>query len=296
LIQNPHLYDSSLKALLEEQTEEILSHLIPEVEVEDELNDEELKPPLPTDRLYLAHYRKESCILHIGLETEGGSESVYRLLEYCGILDQKYHLPIVPVVIYPFRTRKSLPKTPLSVKVGKEAILNFYFRILALWNLRAQEFLDKQAISMYALLPTMQGATYDVLKRALDEMKDGYGDNEKLLAEQILLFDTFLLRSDMVSLENKEKIYKELDMFYNLIEERRLVRKKMADSRIQGKIEEAQQAILEIVQNRFPSLTDEIQQKIIEIKELTLLRSMIRQLSAAPDENVARWLLSSPIA
>ena len=308
MIQNPHPYDSSLKTLLEGQTEEIFSYLLPEVEIKSELNDELLKPPLRADRVYLAHYGREECILHIELEVEVSSEIVYRLLEYYGILYRKHRKPIVPVVIYPFRSKTALPETPLSVEVRNETILNFSFRILALWHLQAQQFLDKQAISMYALLPTMQGATYNVLKRALDEMKDGYGDKKKLLAEQILLFDVFLVRSDMVSPEDKEKIDKELEMFDSLLEESRLLRKKTAEAKlrgeaegkaegkIEGKIEEAQQAILEIVQTRFPSLADEVQQKIVGIKELALLRSMIRQFSGAPDENVARSLLSPSTA
>ncbi|TMC20290.1 MAG: hypothetical protein E6J34_13000 [Chloroflexi bacterium] len=304
MIKNPHLYDSSLKALLEGHTAEILTHLLPEVKVGKELNSEVLKPPLRADRLYLARYGRQVCILHIELETRVSGTIVYRLIEYYGILYRKYRKPIVPVIIYPFRSKKSLPKTPLDVKVGSETILNFSFRILALWHLQAQQFLDKHAISMYALLPTMQGATYNVLRRALDEMKDGYGDNKRLLAERILLFDVFLLRSDMVSLEDKEKIGKELEMFESLIEESRLLRKKTAEARaqaltegkIEGKIEGEQQAILKIVQTRFPLLADEAQQKIKGIKELTLLESMIEQFLIAPDENVARSLLRPSIA
>ena len=131
-------------------------------------------------------------------------------------------------------------------------------------------------------------------------MKDGYGDNKKLLAEQILLFQVFLQRSDMVSPEDKEKIDKELEMFDSLLEESRLVRKKTAEAKLrglaEGKIEEAQKVILKIVRAHFPSLLDEAQQKIMEIKELALLESMIDQFVITRDENVARSLLSPSTA
>jgi len=55
-------------------------------------------------------------------------------------------------------------------------------------------------------------------------MKDGYRDNKKLLAEQILLFKVFLQRSDMVSPEDKEKIDKELKRRQNKIRKHNLTR------------------------------------------------------------------------
>ena len=69
----------------------------------------------------------------------------------------------------------------------------------------------------------MRGATYDVLKQALDEMKVFYGENRRRLAEQILLFDTFLQRSDTISLVDKCKVQEYLDMFDSLLDESRFV-------------------------------------------------------------------------
>jgi hypothetical protein len=76
----------------------------------------------------------------------------------------------------------------------------------------------------------MRGATYEVLKQALDEMKAFYGENRRRLAEQMLLFDTFLQRSDTLSIVDKYKVQEYLDMFDSLLDESRIVKKKAAEA------------------------------------------------------------------
>lgn len=306
MTQSSQPYDSSLKSLLEGQVVEVLSHLVPEVEVDEELNDEVLKPPLRADRVYRGRYQGQICIVQIELETGADRGMAYRLLEYYGILLRKYrNKPVISVVIYPFRT--SIPESPLRVFVGREEILAFHFRVIALWELSAKYFLDKGAVSIYALLPTMQDATYYVLRQALDEMKQWHGDNSRRLAEQILWFGTFLQRSDMVSPEDKEKVEEHLSMFDSLLEENRFVRKKAAEAeargraegraegKVEGKAEALRQVIIKAVDARFPSLTILAQQKVETISELGTLQNLIVQVMMAPDENTIRWLLTIPV-
>src|SRR5947209_7130759 len=108
-------YDSSLKILFEGHAAEIMHHLL-KVEHVDELGTEVLKPPLRADRVYLMLYEGMLGILHAELETASDSEMDYRMLEYYGSLLRKYRKPILPVVIYPFRT--ALPTSPLLIFLG----------------------------------------------------------------------------------------------------------------------------------------------------------------------------------
>jgi predicted transposase YdaD len=188
------------------------------------------------------------------------------------------------------------------VTVGQEEILRFHYRVIALWKLQAQDFLERHAVRMYALLPTMQGTTYHVLREALDAMKEWYGEDRRRLAEHILLFDTFLRRSEMVSPEDKQRIEEELDMFESLLEESRFVQKARAEGMalgkseglVEGEVQALQQAIIEIVEARFPSLTEQAKHAVETVKEPTALHMLIRKFSTAPDENIARWLLDIP--
>ncbi len=148
---------------------------------------------------------------------------------------------------------------------------------------------------MYALLPTMRGATYEVLKQALDEMKEFHGENRRRLAEQILLFDTFLQRTDTVPSEDKHKIQEYLNMFDSLLDESRFVRKKAAEAKAEGKaegeIEALRQVVVEIVQSRFPSLVGLAQQKVTKLNEAQELHRLIMQVTITGDEVATREIL-----
>jgi predicted transposase YdaD len=297
-MQKDQPYDSSLKSFLEGMAAQVIPELLAGAEVEEELNVEVLKPPLRADRVYRIRYKEEKCILQVELETKGDSKIVYRLLEYYGILYRKHRKPIISVVIYPFRT--AIPESPLRIVVGSEEVLTFHFYVVALWLLDAQSYVRRRVVSMYALLPTMQGATYDVLKQALDEMKEDHGERRKL-AEQILLFDTFLQRTDTVSSEDKHKIEEYMDMFDSLLEESRFVRKKRAEGKVEGKIEgkiegtmeTLRQVIVEFVQTRFPSLTTLAQQQVSHVNEPQRLHELVMQLAVVDGEEAAQKLLKS---
>ena len=287
-------YDSTLKSLLEDQAGEIIPYLVEGAEHEKELSGEALKPPLRADRVFLVRYQEKQHILHIELETGPDSEIAYRLLEYYGILLKKHKKPIISAVLYPFRT--SLPESPLRVMSDQEAVLVFHFRVIAFWKLEAQDYLNKHAVSMYALLPTMHAADYTVLSRALDEMKEYYTGRERKLATQLLWFGTFLQRTDTASLEDKLRIEEKMDQFDSLLEQNPYVQKKKEEGREEGEIKALQRSVVNIVRKRFPALADLAQQQVAQINKPDVLDYLIAQVSTAPDENVVRFLLSPSAA
>jgi hypothetical protein len=289
-MQNNQPYDSSLKSFLEGLAAQVIPELLAGAEVEEELNGEILKPPLRADRIYRIRYKGAKSILQVELETQANAKIAHRLLEYYGILFRKYGKPIISVVIYPFRT--TIPESPLRIVVGSEEVLTFHYHVIALWMLDARAYLNRRAISMYALLPTMQGATYDVLKQALDEMKEEHSERRRL-AEQVLLFDTFLQRTDTVLLEDKHKIEEYMDMFDSLLEESRFVRKKRAEGKVEGTIETLRQVIVEFVQTRFPSLTGLAQQEVANVNEPQRLHGLVMQLATIDNEEAAQKLLKT---
>jgi hypothetical protein len=291
VLQKNQPYDSSLKSLLEGLAAQVIPELLAGAKVEEELNCEVLKPPLRADRVYQIRYKGVSCILQVELETKAAAKIVRRLLEYYGILYRKYGKPIISVVIYPFRT--TIPESPLRILIDGEEVLTFHFHVIALWTLDARYYVGRRVVSMYALLPAMQGATYNILKQALDEMKEEYHGQRRRLAEQILLFDTFLQRADIVSSEDKHKIEEYMDMFNSLLEESSFVRKKRAEGKIEGAMEALRQVIVEFVQTRFPALTVLAQQQVIHVNEPQRLHALFMQLAIVDGEDAAQKLLEA---
>ncbi len=54
-----------------------------------------------------------------------------------------------------------------------------------------------------------------------------------------------------------------------------------------------QEAVVEAVEARFPTLLQLAQQQVVRLTELETLSLLHKQVVTAPDEKAARWLLSS---
>ncbi len=92
-----------------------------------------------------------------------------RVLQYhVGLLAQ-HKKPVITVILYPFKT--TIPKPPFEEKSGEKVLLSLDYRVLAVWEMEAQQFVDEGAVCLYTLLPAMQGANAPLLIRALREMK-----------------------------------------------------------------------------------------------------------------------------
>ena len=108
----------------------------------------------------------------------------------------------------------------------EEEILIFHYHIIALWEYEAQTYLDKHIVGIYALLPTMAGANYAILSKALDEMKEGYSEQPRRLTDHFLWFGTFLYRTTIVSVADKERLRKKMQDFDSFLEQNPFVQKK----------------------------------------------------------------------
>ena len=298
-------YDSSIKSLLEGSAAERLPHLLPGAEFVEERNIEVLKPPLRTDRVYLIRYRGQLHILHIELETGADSDMDIRLLVYHVLLFAKYRLPVISIIMYPFRT--SIVESPLREMSGQDVLLMFNFLTLQLWTLDARWYVEEQAVSMYALLPTMRDADASLLLRAINEMVEQLSGTT--LARQLLWMGTFLRRTEMVSPQDKLRVEERLKMFDSLLEQDPYIQELKdrvaaeaeakgkaegkAEGEAEGEIKGLQVAVIEIVRRRFPGLVDLTQQRVERVRKPDVLSQFVGQISTAPDEATAAWLITT---
>ena len=85
-------------------------------------------------------------------------------------------------------------------------------------------------------------------------------------------------------------------MFDSLLDESRFVKKKAAEAEakglVKGEIKALRQVIIEIVQTRFPSLTELAQQKVVTLSEPKQFHGLTMQIALARDEVAAHDVLS----
>ena len=144
---------------------------------------------------------------------------------------------------------------------------------------------------MYPLLPTMQGNNSVMTKRVMDELAALYRDDEVSLAQQFVWMELLLERTETIAPSEKEEIQKELKMYDPLWEEHPKVKKIRVESRTEGEVQALRSAIVTVVKVRFPALGEMAQNKVEQINTPEVLKFLLAQISAEPEEIGVRSLL-----
>ena len=157
---------------------------------------------------------------------------------------------------------------------------------------------------MYTFLPAMKHCTPELLKRAMDEMAEMYRHDQTTLSQQFVWMQLLLERSDMLPLPEKVKVKEQFSMYDPLWENHPKIKQIRAESRAEGRAEgeakgeilTAQRMFVNIVKARFPALGELAQKEAARISNPESLDLLAQKVVTAPDENIARWLLTPPAA
>ena len=326
LLEQNQPYDNILKSLFEGQEQQMLTYFLADAVYVDTLNIEVLRTPLRVDRAYKILLDDEINVLDLEFQASGEADDADRLLEYHASFHRKHHYPVISVFVYPFPTTVAV--SPLrEMRRGREQLV-FHFDMIKLWEWRAEEMVRAHAVPIYALLPTMGGANAEMLHKAIAEMVEYYQGREVQLAREIRWLGIMLRRAEILPLAEKQEIEERLDMFDDLMERDPKMRKIRAQSEARGeargkakglaegearglaegeargeakgeargKAEGLQEAVVTIVEGRFPPLADLARQKVRRINGPDALSMMLRSLAAAPNEAAARTLLELLVA
>ncbi|HEV7234855.1 MAG TPA: hypothetical protein VGN15_01655 [Ktedonobacteraceae bacterium] len=312
------VYDNFLKSLFEGREKDILPYFLPDVEYLETLDIEAHRTTLRTDRVYKVMLEEHLHIVDVEFETGSHPHMEARLLDYHAYLYRKYRLPVISIIVYPFRTKMAI--SPLREVSGKQELLLFHFRMLPLWQLKAERYLNEHAVLMYSLLPSMEGANTRLLSKAIDEMIEYYQDDQTTLAQELRWMGIVLRRADTVPIADKRQIEERLNMYDDLFEKDPKMRRIRAESKAEGraegeaageargeakgeargeakgKAEGLQLALVTVIEERFPPLAELVQGKITRIDRPDALRLLLKGIAAAPDEASARLLLELLVA
>ncbi len=289
--QQQQPYDSSIKAILNEDAPAILPLLLPGVEVIEVLDIEVLRPPMRADRVYRVLYRGRPHTFHLKFQASRDDKMAFRMAVYHTQLLEKYELPVISMVIYLFKT--TIVTSPLEEFSGTEELLRFNFRVLPLWDVDGRQFVEQHKISMYTLLPMMQNINATMLLQAIDELIEyGKGDESKL-ERRLLWLSTFLRRAEVMPPLEKQRVLERLKMFDELLEQDEFVQQQRERALIEGQIQAYQKALVTVVKNRFPALENLARQRAAQTTQVGAIEEVINLVSAINDENIVRTILNT---
>jgi hypothetical protein len=305
--KQPQGYDSSFKDWVSQQAQDILPLLVPGVKYEQTLNVEIIRSPMRADKVFRVQYEGEEHILHIEFEAGEDDQLLSRLLVYNAVLYRDHQLPVLTMVIYPFNVKMVVP--PLLIANQRKTILSFDFLTLPLFTIDAETYVEQHRTCMYPLLPTMRGLHADMVTQVMNELSELYRDDEVTLAQQFTWMKLLLERTETIPTLEKGKIKERLAMFDKLWEESPTVQKMraqyyeegrnkgivqgIAQGIAQGEVQSSRRTLVDIVQVRFPELTEVAQKQARLCNKPDVLAMLIRQIVTAPDVKTARWLLES---
>src|SRR5216684_1818861 len=103
--------------------------------------------------------------------------------------------------------------------------------------------------------------------------------------------------AEMVSPQDKRRVEERLKMFDSLLEQNPYIQelkdRVAAEAEAEGKVKGLQVAVIEIVRRRFPALVDLTQQRVERVRKPDVLSQFVGQISTAPDEATAAWLITT---
>lgn len=287
------VYDNILKRLVQHQASAIIPLLLGEndCQVLGEENIEVLIPPRRSDRIYTLAYHDQRVVIDIEYESAASNVMDVRLLIYHAVLLEKYHCPVISMIVYPFEV--SMATSPLREVLGDEEILSFHYRTVPLFKLDARTFVQQGAVQIYGMLPTMEGVSDELLLQALDEMVQFYEKDETLLREELLCFRILLTRAKRLPDAAMLRVERRIRMFDSLLENDPWVQEKVAEGRVEEKLSSRREILVNFIQTRFPALAETAKAKTAQLSQLETLNALMTQLWLAPDEQAARALLET---
>jgi hypothetical protein len=85
-----------------------------------------------------------------------------------------------------------------------------------------------------------------------------------------------------------------MDIHYDsLVDEDPEVQERVARGEAEGEIRGAQKMVTNLVEVRFPALSELAQERVSLIRNTDALSQLIKQVGTVPDEATARWLLNT---
>src|SRR5579864_3444963 len=102
-------FDTTFKDWIRKSAAEILPLFLPDAVYEGALDVEIIKPTMRTDRVFRVTFtdRGEVNIIDVEFQVALDPRLASRLLVYNAVLHHEYQVPVISIVIYPFKTTKA---------------------------------------------------------------------------------------------------------------------------------------------------------------------------------------------
>lgn len=285
-------WDSFAKLLIGTRPWQFVCWLMAGAELVEVLSVELNAQAFLADALLKIRIHGQLALLHIEFQCYEDPTMGSRMLKYNVLAEHQYGLPVSSFVVY-LRKRK-MPKTPFVRKfVDGHITYHFHFRIVKLWDIPAQTILNLGWEGLLPLLPlTKGGKKPEIVQVMIDQLVASHDKDLLALTE---MYGGLAFTSEAEKVRFKRRFI----MFQDIMKDSWVYQEIVQESEERGKaqgeakgVQSQRQAILDIVDKRFPHLHALALQQVSQLNNLDTLRILIVEISIRDSEQDVRTLLT----
>lgn len=305
------LWDDLMKMLVGANPQHFVSLLLSGAQFESELVTELKSRTIEADLLYIVIWNDQKVVLHVEFQRRRDGNMGKRLWEYNILTTYLSGLPVCSFALY-LRKDGNIVKPPYQQMLPDGEVVHlFYFRNIQLWELSAEVLKQPGVEGMLPLLPLMKGGSE---RQAIEEMIASLGAAGKQdLLPLGYAFAALVLDSE----GERDWLRKRFDMLKDILEEswayQEMVQKGLEKGFSQGieqglekglekgieqgiekgKLEALRQAIVDVVEERFPEIIALTKKQVNAIEDPALLRRLNVKMSIAQTTHEAEQSLTA---
>jgi len=261
-------YDVAAKVVVQHGKEAILKwflHIDPEeVELLEEIPQESVSLRRSDFPLWVKTKDGKEKIVLLEFQTRWERDVPIRLLEYHVRFLLRYHLPVVSVLIL-FRRREGIEG------VYEDESIRFRYHLIKMWQMKAEEVLERGEIWLYPFVPVMEGGIEEIYKaeEGIYRSDLSRGDKADLLTA-LAIFSGFKGEQIVRELLRRRRDIMIESPAYEIIKEEG-IREGLQQGLQQGMLEDAREMVLRAFGVRFKVVPPDIEEKVRSINSRATL-------------------------
>ncbi len=279
------LWDDKMKRIFAAAPQDYVSWLLPGARFigKASLELKTLTRTVSTDALYKAVLDDELVILHVEFQKRTDPDMEKRIWEYNVLATLEHNCPVYSFVIYLMRDGK-IEEPPLEWGLAKfKKVHVFQYTNIKLWELTVETLREKHLTGLLPLcLLTQNGMRHEVAEDIFESLVD-----KKELLTLALTFASMIFEGET----DQQWLKRRIGMLDDIIREtwfyKDLYREAKEEAKEEG-LQVLRLTLLDIVQDRFPTIANLVEKRIEPVKDSMVLRRLIVEMSTVQNAEIAQ--------
>jgi predicted transposase YdaD len=277
----PKPWDDTMKRLIRTHPQHCVSWVLKGAIFKAALSIELKNWTRETDFLLDVIQNERQMLIHMEFQSREDEDMAQRLLEYNVLATREHGRPVLSCVIY-LRKDSKIAESPLIWELPNgQRVLYFHFIVIKLWDITADELIQTNLIGLLPLVPlTKDGGQYEVIDAVATKLANA---NEYNLLEFARRFASLVFKDG----SDHEWLNRRFAMYRDILEDSWVVQ----EERREGKRDGLRQALLAVVQARFPEIIDLMKKQIDGVENPESLQDLLIKISLAQNVEDATMAL-----